>query len=106
MIYFPSYFLIAGESGLGKSTLINSLFLTDLYSSEHHGPSHRVKKTVQVHLRSLFQCSCWCSLEPPVFPAYHSNGMPPRATCRYLQACEEGVGFFTAPGLKGLNSSS
>uniref|UniRef100_A0A8C7VH41 Septin n=1 Tax=Oncorhynchus mykiss TaxID=8022 RepID=A0A8C7VH41_ONCMY len=36
------------ESGLGKSTLINSLFLTDLYSSEYPGPSHRVKKTVQV----------------------------------------------------------
>lgn len=25
-------FIIKGESGLGKSTLINSLFLTDLYS--------------------------------------------------------------------------
>uniref|UniRef100_A0A674DRG7 Septin n=1 Tax=Salmo trutta TaxID=8032 RepID=A0A674DRG7_SALTR len=43
---FYSFFL--GESGLGKSTLINSLFLTDLYSSEYPGPSHRVKKTVQV----------------------------------------------------------
>uniref|UniRef100_A0A8C8FEI7 Septin n=1 Tax=Oncorhynchus tshawytscha TaxID=74940 RepID=A0A8C8FEI7_ONCTS len=39
---------VTGESGLGKSTLINSLFLTDLYSSEYPGPSHRVKKTVQV----------------------------------------------------------
>ncbi|RXM29146.1 Septin-7 [Acipenser ruthenus] len=36
------------ESGLGKSTLINSLFLTDLYSTEYPGPSHRIKKTVQV----------------------------------------------------------
>ena len=26
------YSLISGESGLGKSTLINSLFLTDLYT--------------------------------------------------------------------------
>ncbi|XP_035606799.2 septin-7-like [Oncorhynchus keta] len=40
--------MVVGESGLGKSTLINSLFLTDLYSSEYPGPSHRVKKTVQV----------------------------------------------------------
>lgn len=40
-----------GESGLGKSTLINSLFLTDLYSSEYPGPSHRIKKTVQVGSR-------------------------------------------------------
>lgn len=39
---------LAGESGLGKSTLINSLFLTDLYSAEYPGPSHRIKKTVQV----------------------------------------------------------
>ncbi|TRY90926.1 hypothetical protein DNTS_014451, partial [Danionella cerebrum] len=38
------------ESGLGKSTLINSLFLTDLYSPEYPGPSHRIKKTVQVKL--------------------------------------------------------
>ncbi|KAJ7415804.1 Septin-7 [Willisornis vidua] len=37
-----------GESGLGKSTLINSLFLTELYSPEYPGPSHRIKKTVQV----------------------------------------------------------
>ncbi|KAG8041854.1 hypothetical protein G9C98_007158 [Cotesia typhae] len=36
------------ESGLGKSTLINSLFLTDVYSAEHPGPSLRVKKTVAV----------------------------------------------------------
>uniref|UniRef100_A0A3B4XKS0 Septin n=1 Tax=Seriola lalandi dorsalis TaxID=1841481 RepID=A0A3B4XKS0_SERLL len=44
---------LSGESGLGKSTLINSLFLTDLYSPEYPGPSHRIKKTVQeggVHL--------------------------------------------------------
>ncbi|CAJ0938760.1 unnamed protein product [Ranitomeya imitator] len=37
-----------GESGLGKSTLINSLFLTDLYAPDYPGPSHRIKKTVQV----------------------------------------------------------
>ncbi|NWT43611.1 SEPT7 protein, partial [Chroicocephalus maculipennis] len=39
---------LLGESGLGKSTLINSLFLTELYSPEYPGPSHRIKKTVQV----------------------------------------------------------
>lgn len=39
-----------GESGLGKSTLINSLFLTDLYSKDYPGPSQRIKKTVQVKL--------------------------------------------------------
>lgn len=40
--------MITGESGLGKSTLINSLFLSDIYSAEYVGPSHRIKKTVQV----------------------------------------------------------
>jgi septin family protein len=38
----------AGESGLGKSTLINSMFLADIYSAEYPGPSHRIKKTVAV----------------------------------------------------------
>ncbi|TRY56871.1 hypothetical protein DNTS_013960 [Danionella cerebrum] len=40
--------MVVGESGLGKSTLINSLFLTELYSGDYPGPSHRIKKTVQV----------------------------------------------------------
>uniref|UniRef100_A0A7N8X0Z1 Septin n=2 Tax=Mastacembelus armatus TaxID=205130 RepID=A0A7N8X0Z1_9TELE len=45
---FEFTLMVVGESGLGKSTLINSLFLTDLYSAEYPGPSHRIKKTVQV----------------------------------------------------------
>ncbi|KAJ4930588.1 hypothetical protein JOQ06_024897 [Pogonophryne albipinna] len=45
---FEFTLMVVGESGLGKSTLINSLFLTDLYSLEYPGPSHRIKKTVQV----------------------------------------------------------
>lgn len=28
--------------------MINSLFLSDVYSADHMGPSHRIKKTVQV----------------------------------------------------------
>ncbi|KPP74956.1 septin 7-like [Scleropages formosus] len=46
---FEFTLMVVGESGLGKSTLINSLFLTDLYSAEYPGPSHRIKKTVQVN---------------------------------------------------------
>ncbi|XP_076373096.1 septin-7-like isoform X3 [Tachypleus tridentatus] len=45
---FDFTILVVGESGLGKSTLINSLFFTDIYSNEYPGPSQRVKKTVQV----------------------------------------------------------
>lgn len=46
-------FWILGESGLGKSTLINSLFLTDLYSADYQGPSHRIQKTVKVGVPPL-----------------------------------------------------
>ena len=40
--------VLAGESGLGKSTLVNSMFITDLYNAEYVGPSQRIKKTVAV----------------------------------------------------------
>ena len=39
---------ISGESGLGKSTLVNSMFMSDIYNNEYPGPSHRIKKTVAV----------------------------------------------------------
>uniref|UniRef100_A0A672YZ23 Septin n=1 Tax=Sphaeramia orbicularis TaxID=375764 RepID=A0A672YZ23_9TELE len=52
---FEFTLMVVGESGLGKSTLINSLFLTDLYSAEYPGPSHRIKKTVQ----SFFSFHSW-----------------------------------------------
>ena len=38
----------AGEAGLGKSTLINSMFVADLYCNDYVGPSQRVQKTVKV----------------------------------------------------------
>uniref|UniRef100_UPI00358F4B66 septin-7-like isoform X1 n=1 Tax=Myxine glutinosa TaxID=7769 RepID=UPI00358F4B66 len=45
---FEFSLMVVGESGLGKSTLLNSLFLADVYSAEYPGPSLRAKKTVQI----------------------------------------------------------
>ena len=55
-------FVFAGESGLGKSTLINSMFLTDLYSAEYPGPSHRIKKTVDVSLVLIYHRCFYISM--------------------------------------------
>lgn len=68
-------FLILGESGLGKSTLINSLFLTDLYSADYQGPSHRIQKTVKVGTPPwsklpLYHCPGY------LYTTLHATGIP------------------------------
>lgn len=46
---FEFTLMVVGASGLGKSTLINSMFLSDIYNAEQYpGPSLRKKKTVAV----------------------------------------------------------
>jgi hypothetical protein len=57
---FEFTLMVAGESGLGKSTLINSMFLTDIYSADYPGPSTRIKKTVKVRVFIIvFSASCF-----------------------------------------------
>merc|ERR1712157_283943 len=46
---FEFSLMVCGESGLGKSTLLNSLFLTNIYDVQYPGPSKRAAKTVAVH---------------------------------------------------------
>uniref|UniRef100_A0A8C4WWI9 Septin-7 n=1 Tax=Eptatretus burgeri TaxID=7764 RepID=A0A8C4WWI9_EPTBU len=49
---FEFTLMVVGESGLGKSTLINSLFLTDLYKDRQLPPaSERIRRTVQMEAK-------------------------------------------------------
>ncbi|BFZ04410.1 hypothetical protein BsWGS_07449 [Bradybaena similaris] len=46
---FEFTLMVVGESGLGKSTLVNSLFLTDLYPERHiPSASEKIKQTVKI----------------------------------------------------------
>ncbi|KAF4522271.1 hypothetical protein B566_EDAN011967 [Ephemera danica] len=45
---FDFTLMVVGECGQGKSTLVNSMFLSDIYSNQYPGPSERVAKTVRV----------------------------------------------------------
>lgn len=51
---FEFTLMVVGESGLGKSTLVNSLFLTDLYP-ERHIPSaqEKIQQTVKIDASSV-----------------------------------------------------
>ncbi len=40
--------MVIGETGIGKSTFVNTLFLTEIYNNEHPGPSSRIKQTTEV----------------------------------------------------------
>ncbi|CAL8107090.1 unnamed protein product [Calicophoron daubneyi] len=50
---FEFNLMVVGESGLGKSTFINSLFLSDVYGTDYPGPSRRLKKTSKVSSQTV-----------------------------------------------------
>ena len=46
--------MVVGEAGLGKSTLVNSLFLSDLYADRKiHPVDERLKKTVEIQKTTM-----------------------------------------------------
>eukprot|EP00064_Thunnus_orientalis_P015675 superscaffoldBa00002952_g15730 len=51
---WPVVNVVRGESGLGKSTLINSLFLTDLYPERYiPGAAEKIERTVQIEASTV-----------------------------------------------------
>ena len=46
--------MVVGESGLGKSTLVNSLFLSDLYSNRKIPPAEeRINRTTEIEKTTM-----------------------------------------------------
>ena len=45
--------MVVGESGLGKSTLINSMFLTDIYQSQKTAPKLPLPQTLNIQAQKV-----------------------------------------------------
>ena len=51
---FEFTLMVVGESGLGKSTLVNSLFLSDLYSNRKIPPvDSRAERTTEIEKTTM-----------------------------------------------------
>eukprot|EP00731_Ephydatia_muelleri_P026284 Em0018g384a len=51
---FQFTLMVVGQSGLGKSTLLNSLFMTDLYEdSAYEGSPYRIPKTIEIRTSTV-----------------------------------------------------
>ena len=55
---FDFNLMVVGETGLGKSTFINTLFLTNIYGPDYPGPSVKPKSTVEVRSTTVVLQVC------------------------------------------------
>ena len=58
--YYCMCSLFVGESGLGKSTLVNTLFLHDLYEERNYPSAKGI--FVYLNLLFLFTCLVWLTI--------------------------------------------
>ena len=93
----PSLYLWAGESGLGKSTLVHSLFLTDLYKDRkllsaegEWTPSFPGTGSPSPPVKPLKECPSRCS--PPSFSPQHESSVqgPGGVAQTTVRPCDQG----------------
>ena len=73
--------MVVGESGLGKSTLVNSLFLSDLYSNRKIPPvDSRAERTTEIEKTTMeieekgVKVSCIRYIDGKLLRNFHNSG--------------------------------
>lgn len=80
-----SVFVLTGQSGLGKSTLVNTLFKSKV-SRKSCTPNYEEKISKTVHLQSVSHSEYWTLLSSQ--PPHHTPVTPKRSRfCLFAQPC-------------------